>query len=96
MDRPSGPGPSRDANGRFGPGNPGRRTGSHNRMSQRIALGLLRHYAEHEAEILERLSRRYFADYMRLIGRMLPTHPEVDAPDLEAALEGMGPGDDPP
>ncbi len=73
----------RDANGRFGPGNPGRPHGSRNRMSQRIALGLLRHYAEHEAEILARLSRGHFKDYMRLIGQMLPRDPDVDAPDLD-------------
>jgi hypothetical protein len=41
-------------------------------MSGRIALGLLQHFAEHEAEILDRLRRHFFADYMRLIGRMLP------------------------
>ena len=88
MDQASGRGappsaPIRDANGRFGPGNPGRPAGARGRMSRRIALGLLRHYADHEAEILERLSRRYFADYMRLIGQMLPRDPGVEAPDLQ-------------
>ena len=83
-DRPSDPVPARDANGRFAAGNPGRPRGSRNRMSQEIALGLLRHYARHEAEILARLKRSHFKDYMRLIGRMLPPEPEEDAPELEA------------
>ena len=83
-DRPSGAGPARDANGRFAAGNPGRRPGSRNRMSQEIALGLLRHYAQHEREILTRLKRNHFKDYMRLIGRMLPPEPEEDAPEPEA------------
>ena len=94
MDETSGRGPARRADGRFGPGNPGRRRGSQNRMSQRIALGLLRHYAEHEAEILERLKRGHFKDYMRLIGQMLPRDPDVDAPDLDA--ERLGGGEDLP
>jgi hypothetical protein len=45
-------------------------------MSRRIALGLLRHYERHEAEILERLSRGHFDQYMRLIGHMLPQEPD--------------------
>jgi hypothetical protein len=95
-------------------------------MSRQIALGLLRHYSEHEAEILARLSRNHFAHYIRLIGQMLPSDPEdgglealpprdaaqvtravraalerVEAgegslAEVEAALAGMGSGEDPP
>jgi hypothetical protein len=83
MDQASGRGPSRYASGRFGPGNPGRPRGARGKLSRRIALGLLRHYERHEAEILERLSRGHFDQYMRLIGRMLP-----QAPD-EAELEPL-------
>ena len=75
---------ARGADGRFGPGNPGRPLGSRNRMSRRIALGLMHHYAAHESEILERLTRFYFADFVRLIGRMLPRGPAEDAVDLES------------
>jgi hypothetical protein len=77
-------GPARYANGRFGPGHTGRPLGSRNRMSKRVALGLLNHYAEHEAEILDRLNRFYFNDYLRLIGRLLPRPPADDTPDLES------------
>ena len=128
MDHPSGRGPVRYANGQFGPGNPGRPHGARNRMSGRIAHSLLSHYARHEAEILERLRRKHFSDYMRLIGRMLPQDVGEDAPepeeaepqdvarvtravraalerveagegsldDIEAALAGMGPGEEAP
>jgi len=77
------PGPARYQNGRFGPGNPGRPLGSRNRMSKRIALGILSHYQANEAEILEKLNRFFFPEYIRLIGRMLPRPPAADAPDLE-------------
>jgi hypothetical protein len=83
MDDASSRGPARHPDGRFGPGNPGRPLGSRNRMSKQIALGLMHHYAAHEAEILENLSRYYLADYMRLIGRLLPRAPANDAPDVE-------------
>ena len=76
--------PARSPDGRFGAGNPGRPLGSRNRMSRRIALGLMHHYAEHETEILEKLNQYYFTDYVRLIGRMLPRGPAEDAVDLES------------
>jgi hypothetical protein len=84
MDDCPSPGPFRDHRGRFGPGNPGRPPGSRNRMSRRIALSLLRHFTEHEAEILDRLSRGHLRDYMRLLGRMLPDDPEAEAEAAEA------------
>ena len=86
MDDSPGRGSARDALGRFGPGNPGRPRGARGRMSRQIALGLLHHYAEHEAEILARLNHGHFNVYMRLIGRMLPqgAKDEAAAPDLEA------------
>ncbi len=76
MDDGSGQGPSRDENGRFLPGFGGRPRGARNLMSRRIALGVLRHYEEHEAEILERLSRFHATDFMRLVGRVAAIGPE--------------------
>jgi hypothetical protein len=77
--------PRRDEYGRFARGNPGRRFGSRNRMSQRVALGLLRHYARNEDEILARLMRGHFDQFMRMIGRLLPQDPDVDWPGYEDA-----------
>ena len=83
MDDASGQDPSRGARGRFAPGNPGRPPGFPNRMSGRIALGLLRHYTGNEAEFLARLSRGHFSEYLRLIGGMLPRERASDADALE-------------
>ena len=85
MDDASGREPSRDPRGRFAPGNAGRPPGFPNRMSGRIAFGLLRHYTGNEAEFLVRLSRGHFAEYMRLIGRMLPRERASYADGLDTA-----------
>ena len=53
-------------------------------MTKRIALDLLGHFEVNRDEMLERLSRYYFPEYMRLVGRMLPRPPAPDAPDLES------------
>ena len=82
MDDASDWAPSRDANGRFLPGNGGRPRGARNWMSRRIVQGVLRHYEEHEAEILERMTRNYTGEFMRLVGRIAAIGPE-DVLDLE-------------
>ena len=82
MDDTSGGGAGRDANGRFLPGFGGRPRGARNWMSRRIAMGVLRHYEEHEAEILERLRRSYTAEFMRLVGKVAEIGPE-DVLDIE-------------
>jgi len=85
MDETSGGGPSRDARGRFGPGNPGRPCGARGRMTQRIAFSLLRHYEENQEQILRTLTGYgNIHVYMRLIDRLLAQAPCEDAPDLEA------------
>ena len=85
MESASGRGPVRHADGRFGPGNPGRPRGARGRMTQRVALSLLRHFEENEAQILRALtSYDNIHIYMRLIDRMLARAPSEDAPELEA------------
>ena len=81
MDTTSPRGPARHPSGRFGPGNPGKPRGSRNRMSNRVAISLLEHYAEHETEILRKLNQFYFTDYLRLIGRLLPREGDEDEAD---------------
>jgi hypothetical protein len=54
-------------------------------MSKRVALSLLNNYADNETAILDKLNHAHFADYMRLLGRLLPRAPENDALDLETA-----------
>ena len=85
MEGASGRGPARHADGRFGPGNPGRPRGARGRMTQRIAFSLLRHFEENQAQILRTLTAYdNIHVYMRLIDRMLARAPCEDAPELEA------------
>ena len=84
MDDASPRGPARHSNGRFGPGNPGRPRGARRRLSQRVALSLLRHFNENQTQILETLSLgHYLPIYMRVLGQILPRDLEGDALDLE-------------
>ena len=84
MDDNSARGAIRHPDGRFARGNPGRPLGARGRISQRVALALLQDFAQHEGEILKRLRSTRFAEYTRLIGRMLPEASDLDASDLEA------------
>ncbi len=89
MDDASGPRPTRDAKGRFGPGNPGKPPGARNRIAGRIKLTLLQHFENNQEDILKMLLwARHFNDYMRLIGSMLPEDDEADGPDLPEPGEG--------
>ena len=76
--------PTHSPNGKFAPGNPGRPRGSRNRMSKGIAISLLAHYHAHEEEFLERLSKFFFPEYVRLLGRMLPRDDPTAGPELES------------
>ena len=84
MDDASPRGPARYDNGRFGPGNPGRRPGSRNRLSDRVAQGLLRHFVENEPEILDKLSSGFYLPiYARLLVPLLRQGPGGSAVDLD-------------
>ena len=74
--------PPRDAGGRFGKGNPGRRRGSRNRLTNRLALGLLDDFSSNEAENLARLRRFYFPQYVQLMARFLPRETREARPDF--------------
>ena len=62
----------RDALGRFAPGNPGRRLGSRNRVSVRVARTLLRDFEANQVELLVRLRRWHLPQYVQVISRLLP------------------------
>jgi hypothetical protein len=72
----------RDAAGRFGKGNPGRRRGSRNRLTNRLVQGLLDDFSSNEAENLERLRRWYFPRYVQLMARFLPRETREARPDF--------------
>ena len=77
----------RDENGRFLPGNPGRAFGSRNRISKRIARGILLNFEAEQEVTLAKLKRFYVPQYVALLARLLPRvsegadSPELDAPD---------------
>ena len=85
MDEQSDKAPARHANGQFGPGNPGRARGARGRMTQRIALSLLRHYEENQAQILSTFtSHRNMPAFMRMFDRMMSREMCDEGPDLAA------------
>jgi hypothetical protein len=67
--------PARHANGRFGPGNPGRRAGARNQISHRVAMAILEDFEANQDEVLQRLrtcfTPAYFALLLRLLDRQL-------------------------
>jgi hypothetical protein len=73
----------RDAGGRFAAGNAGRRLGSRNRVSKRVALALLGDFETHQAELLVRLRRWFLPQYLQLIIRLLPRPSADDGLELE-------------
>jgi hypothetical protein len=74
----AGRGPARYSNGRFGPGNPGRPKSSRNRQGGQIADALLAHFLANQDEMLEKLTRFFFPEYVRLLARLLPRGPAAD------------------
>ena len=77
---------ARMSDGRFGPGNPGRRPGSYGRVSRRAAMAILGHFEVNEDEMLRRLAGD-LALYFKVLGRVLPRQIEVCAPDPESWSE---------
>jgi hypothetical protein len=72
----------RDGAGRFGPGNPGRPRGSRNRRTHQLAMALLEDFHFNEEDNLNRMRQWFFADYLRLMGRLLPRRVMQVGPDF--------------
>jgi len=92
------PAPARLANGRFGPGNPGRRPGSRNKLTQRLVTAILADFERNRETVLRRLRDDHAVAYARLVARFLPPGalagesetPETPAPFAELAAEVVG------
>jgi hypothetical protein len=69
--------PARYTDGRFGPGNPGRRAGSRNEASRRVVMGILEHFEKNRDAILDRLGGQYTPAYAGLLARLLPRQVEL-------------------
>ncbi len=75
-------GPLLDANGRFAKGNPGRRKGSRNRMTNQLALSLLRDFTVNEEDNINKMRRWYFPQYVQLMSRFIPREALRPRPDF--------------
>ncbi len=81
-------GPARYANGRFGPGNPGRRPGSKNHsVSDRLAAHFLADFERDHADILAELRYRSPAAYLSLFAQLLPKHVPFAAEAAEPTVD---------
>jgi hypothetical protein len=75
--------PPRYADGRFGPGNPGRRRGSRNQVSHRIIMGILEHFESQRERILNAIIFESASAYVALLGRLLPRQIDVAPSDFD-------------
>jgi len=85
-------GNGRLANGRFGPGNPGRPPGSRNRMTQRLVAEILADFERNREQVLAHLRADHAAAYARLVARFLPPQTLAgleDGPAPAPALAGL-------
>ena len=80
---PDTPAPARHANGRFGPGNPGRRAGARNQLSHRAAMAILQDFELHKDEVLQLLRRGYTPAYFAILMRLLDRQLQAEAPALD-------------
>jgi len=74
---------ARHANGRFGPGNPGRRAGARNRISHRAAMAILQDFELHRDEVLQDLRRGYPPAYLAILLRLLDRELQSEPPAFE-------------
>jgi len=85
--------PARLTNGRFRPGNPGRRLGSRNKLTQRLVMSILADFERNRETVLSHLRSEHAAAYARLVARFLPQG-TLSAADEEApaapAFAGLG------
>ncbi|MDB5484026.1 MAG: hypothetical protein JWO83_5079 [Caulobacteraceae bacterium] len=75
--------PARHANGRFGPGNPGRRTGARNRVSHRAAMAILQDFELHKSQVLKTLRYAYTPAYFAILMRLLDRELQVEAASFD-------------
>ena len=80
---PDAPAPARHANGRFGPGNPGRRAGARNRVSHRATMAILDDFELHKDELLNRLRIYHAPAYFAILTRLLDRELREETPALD-------------
>src|SRR5579863_10739165 len=71
--------PARYANGRFGPGNPGKPRGSRNRTASRVVKAIFADFETNQDQFLKELRSYARPEYMRTILKLLPQQVEATA-----------------
>lgn len=72
---------SRNADGTFGEGNPGRPKGSRNKLSETFLRVLADDFGENGVEVIERLRMESPAQYANVIAKLMPKMMELSGPD---------------
>ena len=87
---------TRQSNGRFGAGNPGRPPGSRNRAT-RFAKAFLDDFEANQDELLERLRTAHLRTYMSVIAHLMPRQFDFEVldSDLEAVVSELAAPDGP-
>ena len=70
----------RSADGRFGPGNPGRPPGARNRVSRQLLIEIHKDFEAHKEELLGRLRSSYTPSYFNTLARLMPHMAQTEAP----------------
>jgi hypothetical protein len=73
---------TRQTNGRFGAGNPGRPPGSRNR-STRFAKAFLDDFEANQDELLDRLRTAHLRTYMSVISHLMPRQFDIELVDAD-------------
>ena len=89
--------PARYSNGRFGPGNPGRRAGSRNQISHRAAMAIMEDFELNQEDVLKKLRSDFTPAYFAVLARLMDRQLRVDAPmadewsDVDVARVSLSP-----
>jgi len=75
--------PARHANGRFGPGNPGRRAGARGRISHRAAMAILQDFEMNRSAVLGRLRLTFTPAYFAILLKLLDSQLQVEPPAFD-------------
>jgi len=76
--------PARYENGRFGPGNPGRRPGARGRTAHRVTMAILEDFLEHKDETLKDARNFHVEAYLNTVLKLLPSQAAFETPEVRA------------
>ena len=69
-------------NGRFGPGNPGRRPGTRNRLSHEIVTAMMEDFRANQAAVFATLRDKFPAQYFAVMAQLAPSFLMQDEQEL--------------